>query len=144
MSFYFDTSFAVTIFTAEERTPLAQAWIAEHIDQEFYISDWTKAEFSSALSMKIRTGALTLETRAKVLSDWRVFEAASLGNVAVSPEDFLTATRYSDRHELSLRASDALHIAIAYGAGLTLVTLDKRMAKAALEFGVPVAEFFAD
>ncbi len=140
MSYYLDTSFTVAAFTAEQSTHTAQQWISKHLEAELYISPWTQAEFSSALSIKIRTGYLSLENRAKVLTDWRTFEAASLGMIAVAHEDFANATRFAEHYALSLRASDALHIAIAQSAGCTLVTLDKRMADAAIELGVPVAE----
>lgn len=141
MSFYLDTSFAVAAFTAEEKTYLAQDWIGQHADQELYISDWTRTEFSSALSIKIRTEALSIANRAKVLADWHMFETGSLGHIGVISEDFLTATRFADRYDLSLRASDALHLAVAYRAGLSLVTFDKRMREAALNLGVQAVEF---
>jgi predicted nucleic acid-binding protein len=42
-----------------------------------------------------------------------------------------------DRHDLGLRAADALHLALAADRGLRLVTLDARLRAAALALGVP-------
>lgn len=140
MTYYLDTSFAVTAFTAEQKTVLAQGWLEQHEHEEIYISNWTRTEFSSALSVKVRTGSLDLDNRAKVLADWHQYLADSVGHISVSLEDFSIATQFAERHQLSLRASDALHLAVAYGAGLRLVTFDRQLAKAALELGVSVAE----
>lgn len=141
MSYYLDASFVVTAFAPEVATKIAQDWLESHGDHELYISPWVLTEFSSALSMKVRIGALNLEQRADVMANWRIFSAASLGSVSIQSEDFETAARFTERHDLSLRASDALHIAVAHSAGFTLVTLDNRMAEASLVLGVPVAAF---
>ena len=58
----------------------------------------------------------------------------------MTADAFDLAASYAARHDLALRAGDALHLAVASAHGLTLVTLDERMAKAAPELGVPVAE----
>lgn len=46
--------------------------------------------------------------------------------------------RYTDQHELGLRAGDALHVAIAADFQRVVVTLDKKMAEAANRLGVQV------
>lgn len=139
MTHYIDTSFAVTAFTQEPATPKVQAWLDAQEQGALAISPWVLAEFSGALSIKVRTGALTLDQRALVLTEWRAFCETGVNILAVTPQDFEAAARIAERHDLALRASDALHLAIASAAGCTLVTLDARMAKAAPELGVPVA-----
>jgi len=138
--FYLDTSFVVAAFTLEALTDQARNWIDSTPPEEILISSWVETEFSSAISLKIRTRQIQLEERAVILSNWRIFIAETAAMIAVNTKDFQTASRFVDRHDLSLRAGDALHIAIAHGTGCTLVTLDKRMAEAAVELGVPVAE----
>lgn len=44
----------------------------------------------------------------------------------------------ADHHSLGIRAGDALHLAVAEQAALTLVTFDKTMAKAASQFSIAV------
>ena len=51
---------------------------------------------------------------------------------------FQIAANYADQVELCLRAGDSLHLAVCAEYGLTLCTLDKRLAEAAPAVGVPV------
>jgi predicted nucleic acid-binding protein len=50
---------------------------------------------------------------------------------------------YVRRFDLGLRAPDALHLAITRRLDATLVTLDRRLAAAANQLGVAVAELTA-
>jgi predicted nucleic acid-binding protein len=54
----------------------------------------------------------------------------------VLPTHFRVAATIADRHELGLRAADALHLAICADYGAKLATLDERLAKAAPLVGV--------
>lgn len=137
--FYLDTSFVVAAFSLEARTDDARKWIDSTSPEDIFISSWVETEFSSAISLKIRTRQIELEERAVILSNWRIFIAETAAVIAVDTKDFETASLFAAHHQMSLRAGDALHIAIAQSAGCTLVTLDKRMADAAIELGVPVA-----
>jgi uncharacterized protein len=138
--FYLDTSFVVAAFTLEARTEDARHWLGQTAADDVFISGWVQTEFFSALSFKIRTHQITVEERALILPDWRLFVAETAATIAIDPRDFETAAQMANHHHLGLRAGDALHIAIAQEAGCTLVTLDQKMARAALELGVPVAE----
>jgi len=138
--FYLDTSFLVAAFSFEKRSVEARSWLDRTAPEELFISSWVETEFSSALSLKVRTGQISVDERSLVLPNWRLFVADTVAVIAVDVRDFDTATQMVSHYQNGLRASDALHIAIAQGAGCTLVTLDKRMADAAIELGVPVAE----
>ncbi|WFR94133.1 PIN domain-containing protein [Rhizobium tumorigenes] len=50
---------------------------------------------------------------------------------------FEAAARLCDRHELGIRAADALHLAIAMDASATLVTFDHLLQTAASSLGHP-------
>ena len=139
--FYLDTSFVVAAFSFEPRTDEVRRWIERTPPEDIFISSWVETEFSSAISLKIRTRQIELAERAVILSNWRIFVAETAAVIAVDTRDFETAALFVANHQLALRAGDALHIAVVQSAGCTLVTLDKRMADAALVLGVPVAEF---
>jgi uncharacterized protein len=139
--FYLDTSFLIAAFSLEARTDEARKWIDNTPPEDIFVSSWVETEFSSAISLKIRTGQIKLEERAVILSNWRIFIAETAAVIAVQTKDFETAALFAAQHQLALRAGDALHIAVAQSAGCTLVTLDKKMATAALVLGVPVDEF---
>lgn len=142
--YYLDTSFLVAAFSSESRTYKARQWIQDTLPDDVFLSSWTVTEFSSAVSLKIRTKQIQLEERAIILSNWRIFVTGSTSVIAVDTRDFETAALFAENHQLVLRAGDALHLAVAQSAGCTLVTLDKRMASAALELGIKVAEDIAD
>jgi len=136
--FYLDASVAVAAITQEEHSERVWRWLDDHAEDPILCSGWTTTEVSSAFSVKVRTGAFSMEDRLSAWNSWRKFRDASLGDIAVNPEHFETAARMCDRPDLGLRGSDALHIALAESGALKLVTLDQRMADAALQLGVPV------
>jgi uncharacterized protein len=137
---YVDTSVIVSALTKEADTDLSQTWLARQETSELTISDWTVTEFASALSMKLRTGALNADHRAAALSAFTRLCAESLRTLPVAREDFRAAARFVDRSELNLRAGDALHLAICANHGASLCTLDRRLADAAPRIGVPVRD----
>lgn len=135
---YLDTSFIISAMMPDEvASEASRSWLEENGDT-LVISHWVITEVASALSMKVRTGQLTIEQRADAQQTWQNFQETSLALVEMKLEEFQTAARFAERYELNLRASDALHIAIAYHMGYTLVTLDKHMALAAVACGVVV------
>jgi hypothetical protein len=64
-----------------------------------------------------------------------------VGALPVTGQHFRTAARFVDRHELRLRAGDALHLAVASEQGATLVTRDKTLAAAGPALGAPTQLF---
>lgn len=133
---YLDASVVVALLTPEACSDRVEAWLQTAGDKPC-ISPWTNSEVSSALSIKTRTKALSLEARALALSDWQRLRNASLAIEPIHTEHFDLAASYCDRADLNLRAGDALHIAICATASHRLVTLDRNMADAALTLGIP-------
>lgn len=139
--FYLDASVAVAAIAREDRSEPIWQWFEAHADQPILCSGWTATEVSSALSIKVRTGAFTLEDRLAAWNSWRAFRKASLAEIDIAPGHFETAAEYCARPDLGLRTGDGLHLAIARCGGLTLLALDQTMAHAALQIGIPVEPF---
>ena len=132
---YLDTSLLVAALTNEPRTAEMQEWLANQDPAELAISDWVITEFSGALSLKIRNGALPADHRAGVLAMFNSLVEESFVRLSVSPREFHTAARFADQHATGLRSGDALHLAIAANHGAHLRTLDQGLAEAARTLG---------
>src|SRR6266849_10951755 len=133
---YLDTSLLVAVLTNEAETERMRHWLGQQPVDDLAVSDWVATEFSSALSIKLRTGQIGAAHRADALALFTRLGTDSLTIVAVSRLQFRTAARFVDQYELGLRAGDALHLAICADHGATLCTLDRRLSEAGPALGV--------
>jgi predicted nucleic acid-binding protein len=92
---------------------------------------------SSALSIKTRTGQISVGEKAGVLAKFHQLLAESLTLVVITSEHFRVAAKFVDQFALGLRAGDALHLAAASEHGATVYTLDQRLADTGPKVGVP-------
>ncbi|HEY8260288.1 MAG TPA: type II toxin-antitoxin system VapC family toxin [Methylosinus sp.] len=137
MTLYLDTSLLVAALTREARTDQIQGWLYEREPGALAISEWTVTEFSSALSLKMRTGAIDARLRADALAAAARLCSDSFALLPITSNEFRVATKFVDQHTLGLRAGDALHLAVSAAHGATLCTLDRRLAEAGPPLGVP-------
>lgn len=136
MTLYLDTSLLVAALTNEAESGGIQNWLGQQAPGSLAISDWVTTEFSSALSIKLRTGQIEFDHRADALAMFARLTAESLTILPVSGLQFRTAARFADQHLLGLRAGDALHLAICADEGATLCTLDRHLGKVGPALGV--------
>lgn len=136
MTLYLDTSVLVAALTNEVATGRVQVWMAAQSPDELTISDWVVAEFSSALSIKLRTGQIETSHRADALATFARLSADAFLVLPVTRQQFRAAARLVDQHVIGLRAGDALHLAICADYGATMCTLDRRLGEAGPLVGV--------
>jgi uncharacterized protein len=135
---YLDTSVLIAAMTPEVGTFRVLAWLAKQDSSALNISYWTVTEFSSALSVKTRTGQITHDLRANATVEFARLAAETFVVNEVKSSHFIAAARFVDDMALTLRGPDALHLAIALGLRATLCTLDKKFAEAAVSVGAKV------
>jgi uncharacterized protein len=133
---YLDTSVLVAALTNESDTPQIQRWLEDQDPADLAASDWVMAEFSSALSIKLRTGQIEPAHRADALALFTRLCRDSFNVLPVSRAQFRLAARFADQAAAGLRAGDALHLAICADCGATLCTLDRRLSAGGLALGV--------
>ena len=139
MDTYLDTSVVVAAITREPRTPDAQRLLAES-GGALSISDWTVTEVASALAIKRRHGSLAGRDHALAGRTFARLSSEALSRLPVLSSDFTRAAALAGRSELTVRAGDALHLAVAERVGGALATFDVSMARAAALLGIAVVE----
>lgn len=60
---HLDSSLVVSVLSQEAFSATSRAWMGEQYPELLAISDWTLAEVSSALALRVRTGVFTLDQR---------------------------------------------------------------------------------
>ncbi|MFA7239829.1 MAG: type II toxin-antitoxin system VapC family toxin [Sulfuricellaceae bacterium] len=139
---YLDTSVLGALFFREPTAPEILARLESAPKTALVISAWTLAEMASAGAIKERTGQIGARDRAAGLAAFQRFVADTLELVEVEPGDFRTAATLLDLPTTALRATDALHLAIAHRLRADMATLDRRQGIAANHYGIglfPVA-----
>lgn len=135
MSVYLDASVILPILIEEAGSAVVDKFIGA-LDDDLIISEFAAAEVASALSRLVRTGRMGLDDAGRRLNDFDAWRAAAAHDLDLQASDVRLANVFVRRFDLMLRAPDALHAAACLRADHLLVTMDKRLALAALELGI--------
>ena len=131
---YLDTWALLAVLLPEANS--AAAAFQEGARAQLAISSWSVTEFHSALGLKVRTSALNQAQAETVLQGFERSLAPGLLVLELEPQDFRNANACLRGWSTSLRAADALHLAIASGRGATLCNLDAPFVAAAQQLGL--------
>ena len=136
MSIYLDTSVLIPTLVAEAASASVRTYLAA--GQERLISDFAAVEVASALSRLVRERRFAAVEATARLADFDTWRASTSSPADLHAADARLAYTYVRRFELMLRAPDALHLAIAHRNRAILVTLDRRLERAARHLGIAV------
>ncbi|MDO8296734.1 MAG: type II toxin-antitoxin system VapC family toxin [Caulobacter sp.] len=139
MIVYLDTSVLAPLFSNDALSDRADRYFSGALPAVF-LSDFAAAEFASAVARKARTGALLAEEARATFAAFDAWASTEATRVQVSPADISVAERFIRRLDLTLRAPDAIHIAMAIRLDATLATFDKAMEASARTLGCAVAD----
>ncbi len=128
----FDTSFLIPLILPEKTSEQIEAFFQDlPIDQTLVVSQWTRIELASVLSRLVRMGELNEETAVLCNERFAILLADNFQVVLPDLDDFDLSWDYLARFNTSLRAGDALHLAIASNLAVEkIITLDQGMLKA--------------
>ncbi len=132
---YIDTSILVAYYCPEPLSQAAERWIRRAASPT--ISPLVEVELCSALAMKTRSGEMDAESAHRVLSCFRMHCADGVfAIVPIGAREYTAACEWLSAFSTPLRTVDALHLAAAFGNGLTLLTADRNLARSAKHFRV--------
>jgi uncharacterized protein len=132
---YIDTSVLVAYYWPEKLSSAAQAEI--RATEQPSISPLSELEFISALALKIRTKELNEKTARLVLSLFHKHRVENVFRIfPIGAREYEVACEWIGMFRTSLRALDALHLAVSFCNDLTIITADKILSESAGRLGV--------
>ncbi len=140
MKAYFDTSFLVPLLIPEQNSGQIEILVQQiSTNSELLVSQWTRVEMVSVFSRLVRMGELERNTAKTCDKAFSQMLEESFKIIVPETQDFDLCHQYLAQFDNSLRAGDALHLAIATKYGVDAIyTLDKGMIKAGKYLGLPV------
>jgi predicted nucleic acid-binding protein len=139
LSVYFDASFLVALIVEDAHNDRADAYLSAGTPDPF-VSDFAALEFAAVIGVRLRRGELEQAGARAALADLNAWRARSASSCELTSNDLAAADAFLRRLDLTLRAPDALHLAIAHRLGLQLASFDQRMLASAKSLGIALAD----
>jgi uncharacterized protein len=137
---YFDTSLLAPLILQEATSGRIERFVAGLPAGELAISHLTRIEFSSLLAREVRMGGLVGQAARTADAQFETMVTESFAVLLPNADDFDLAKTYLANRASGLRASDALHLAVAQNHhGAAIYSLDKTLLKAGKLLGLPVS-----
>jgi predicted nucleic acid-binding protein len=127
----------VAILTEDVLTQRAEELLPE-LGAAPVVTDLAQLEFASVVALRLRDRRLTGDEARAALLRLDLWGSMVAQRVPIETADIGAADDLIRRLELSLRAADAIHLAVAMRRDLKLATFDRQLAAAAVRMGVKV------
>ena len=125
---FLDASIVVAYYLQESYSEHAQEVV--HRNEMLYVSDLVEIDVFSVLSRLVRVGSMDREIAHQAAALFTEhLEAGLYTRMHLQPEHYRWARNAIARFDLPLKSPDALHLAAAQAAGLTLITADRQLAR---------------
>lgn len=125
---YVDTSVLVPLFLNDPFVAKAKTVLSRG---SLLLSTWTSAEFAGVVATRVRERHLSKAEARSVFATFDTWAASVTQIVDAETQDIRSAEIFLRRLDLTLRAPDAVHLALAQRVGADLATFDTKMAAAA-------------
>lgn len=138
---YFDTSIIAPLFLPETASDAIEAFVRSLGAGQLATSSWTRVEFASLVSRRIRMRDLNEEQAMAVRMRFEQLLAESFRVVVPGASDYDTAAMFLTNHKTGLRGGDAMHLAVVCNQNMRMLySLDAKMVRAAQSLGVPATD----
>jgi predicted nucleic acid-binding protein len=132
---YLDTSVLAAYYCPETMSAKAEKAILRAGPSA--ISHLVEVEFHSAAARKIREGMLSQADATSIITRFRLhIEQGYYNRLPIQAEHYEVARDWVGRFVMPLRTLDALHLAVCFASGASLLTADVVLAKAGRYFRV--------
>jgi len=127
----------VAFFTEDRFSERAQNLLQSETSAVI-VSNYAAAEFASVLGRLIRTGDMDVNAAKAACSTFDEWVQRVSAGLEISSSDIRMAEAMLRRFDLTLRAPDAIHLAVTQRLGARLATFDAGMTRCAQVLGVSV------
>jgi predicted nucleic acid-binding protein len=136
LTVYLDTSVLVGLFVAHDGFAARAQALAETPGFAPIVSDFVSTEFASVIARLTRMSSLHPDGAREIFAEFDAWAAARADLAEVAAIDVQTAEGFIRRLDLSIRAPDAINLAIASRLGAPIATFDQGMAACATTLGI--------
>jgi predicted nucleic acid-binding protein len=126
---YLDTSVIIALIADESASESVRNWFRNSTDR-VTLSDLVRLEFAAFISGAVRTNRFDADQAAAALASFDELRRAC-DTLEHTPSDFSRADELIRQFSMKLAAADAIHLASALAANVSLLTLDERLRQAA-------------
>lgn len=131
---YIDTSVLTGCYCAEARSDRVQRALSAIAEPA--ISPLVEVEFHCAVARKVRAGTMDRSAAVRIFSEFqRHLIEPRFRVLTVQSADYALAREWVAQMATPLRVLDAIHLAVAFSNGLSLLTADEVLAESARHFG---------